>query len=95
MARPRTPVAERIERLTDGNTWLGQVRKGRPHLDRFGNPMRLRLNLMNHPDWRIYPDHPIECPDPTRCMNIHHWRAVPCVNKRKYGPGRNSGHAAG
>ena len=83
MGRPKQTLAERVERLTDNdNMWRGQVRDNRPHLDRVGNPVRVRLGLLDHPDYRVYADHPEDCPDPTRCVNIHHYRVVPCHNPR-------------
>ncbi|RWI47557.1 MAG: hypothetical protein E5V72_01385 [Mesorhizobium sp.] len=77
MARPRKPLRERIDRLAhrDGDhlIWHGQMRGGRPHLDRVGHPARILLDLTDHPDYQIRKDD--ECNEP-RCIDPQHYRVI-------------------
>ncbi len=77
MARPKKPVHERIDRLTqqhDGHLlWKGQMRRGKPHLDRVGNPVRVLLGLADHPTIQVRPCCPEKHPN---CINPHHWRVI-------------------
>ncbi|ESY35745.1 hypothetical protein NKK48_01440 [Mesorhizobium sp. C386A] len=78
MARPSAPLVERIDRLTkregDHLVWQGQMRGGRPHLDRIGNPARVKLDLIHHPDYQIRRDH-VVCDDP-RCIEPLHYKVI-------------------
>jgi hypothetical protein len=82
MARPATPLPERVERLShrDGACliWKGQMRRGRPHLDRIGNPVRVLLNLTDQPRIQVRPTCHNE-----RCIEPFHWR-VNKENDHKY-----------
>ncbi|RWH52251.1 MAG: hypothetical protein EOQ82_26500 [Mesorhizobium sp.] len=78
MARPRKPLAERIGRLSqregDHLVWQGQIKDGKPYLDRVGNPARILLNLTEHPDYQIRRDEGL-CDD-HRCIEPHHYRVI-------------------
>ncbi|RWD43893.1 hypothetical protein [Mesorhizobium sp.] len=78
MARPRKPLAERIGRLSqregDHLVWQGQIKDGKPYLDRVGNPARILLGLTEHPDYQIRRDESL-CDD-HRCIEPHHYRVI-------------------
>ncbi|TPK93894.1 hypothetical protein FJ934_16560 [Mesorhizobium sp. B2-4-12] len=83
MARPKTALRDRIAtrstRKGDHLLWNGQMRGGRPHLCRVGNPARVLLGLTEHPDYQIRRNTSL-CQEPN-CIEPEHFRVI---RERRY-----------
>lgn len=76
MPRPKTPLVDRVnaqsKRVGVHLIWTGPMRNNRhPFLPKFGNPVRVLLNLVDQPRISVKPT----CTEP-RCIDPEHWKVI-------------------